>query len=112
MTAMLIETWAQGGVPVHEYTPGSLKDPLDVEVANVLNSLGHGFRVERVDPPPLKKAPKEGVELQAKYRFSTTLSSKDITLKLATMNRRGGAGGSVTVKKVMCRVGGGELNFF
>lgn len=104
---MLIETWAQHGVPVHEYVPGNLKDPLDVEVANVLNSLGHGFLVERTDPP-LKKAPKEGEEVMAKYKFSTALGSKNVTLKLTTMNRKGGAEGSVGVKKVMCRVGGGE----
>ncbi|KAF9454323.1 hypothetical protein P691DRAFT_809879 [Macrolepiota fuliginosa MF-IS2] len=105
-TAMLIETWAQSGVPVHEYTPGNLKDPLDVEVANILNSLGHGFLVERSDPP-LRKAPKDGEEVMAKYKFSTTLGSKNVTLKLTTMNRKGGAEGSVMVKKVMCRVGGG-----
>ncbi|KAJ3565796.1 hypothetical protein NP233_g7421 [Leucocoprinus birnbaumii] len=86
-TAMLIETWGQSDVPVYEYTPVDLKDPLDVEVANVLNSLGHGFKVERVEAP-LKK-PRPGEEVQAKYSFSTTLGTKNVTLKLTTMNRRG-----------------------
>lgn len=94
---------------MHEYTPVNLKDPLDVEVANILNSLGHGFRVERSEAP--LKRPKPGEEVQAKYRFSTQLGSKNVTLKLTTMNRRGGAEGSITVKKVMCRVGGGEFLF-
>ncbi|KXN87416.1 hypothetical protein AN958_08847 [Leucoagaricus sp. SymC.cos] len=104
-TAMLIESWAQNSVPVHEYIPVDLKDALDVEVATILNSLGHGFKVERSEAP--LRRPKPGEEVTAKYRFSTTLGSKNVTLKLTTMNRRGGAEGSVTVKKVMCRVGGG-----
>ncbi|KAF5361975.1 hypothetical protein D9756_002343 [Leucocoprinus leucothites] len=108
-TAMLIETWGQSDVPVHEYIPVDLKDPLDVEVANILNSLGHGFKVERTEAP--LKRPRPGEEVQAKYSFSTTLSTKIVTLKLTTMNRRGSTAGGVTMKKVVCRVGGGECPF-
>lgn len=104
---MLIETWPHTGMPVHEYVPVNSKDPLDVEVARVLNSLGHGFKVERTEPP--LRRPKEGEEVQAKYSFSTTLGSKNVTLKLTTLNRRGDGEGT---KKVMCRVGGGEYMCF
>jgi len=98
----LIETQGQSKVPVYEYIPADLKDPLDVEVANVLNSLGHRFKVERSQAPVRK--PKSGEEVQAKYNFSTPSGTKIVNLKLMTVNRRG-APGSV---KVVCRVGGGE----
>ncbi|EKM81776.1 hypothetical protein AGABI1DRAFT_54760 [Agaricus bisporus var. burnettii JB137-S8] len=99
-TSLLIESWLQSGAPTYEYIPVNWKDPLDVEVARVLNSLAHGFKVERLDPP-LRKV-KEGEEIQAKYSFSTMLGSKNIVLKLTSANKRGEG-----VKKVMCRVGGG-----
>ncbi|CDO69635.1 hypothetical protein BN946_scf184851.g23 [Trametes cinnabarina] len=88
--------------PTHIYTPASSKDPLDVEVAAIVNSLPHGLLVERLDPP-LKHPPKEGEEIRAQYAFSNMLGRKVVTCKLATMNRSGGKGRS---KKVMCRVGG------
>jgi hypothetical protein len=88
-------------MPTHEYIPANWKDPLDVEVARVLNSFAHGFKVERLDPP-LRRV-KEGEDIQAKYSFSTTLGSKNLVLKLTSVNRRGEG-----AKKVMCRVGGGE----
>ncbi|EIW58288.1 uncharacterized protein TRAVEDRAFT_47454 [Trametes versicolor FP-101664 SS1] len=89
--------------PLHIYTPASTRDPLDVEVAAIVNSIPHGLLVERVDPP-LRSAPKEGEELRAQYAFSNMLGRKVITCKLTTMTRSGGKG---TSKKVMCRVGGG-----
>ena len=97
-----LETLIESKVPVYEYIPVDLKDPLDVEVANVLNSLGHRFKVERSQAPVRK--PKSGEEVQAKYNFSTPSGTKIVNLKLMTVNRRG-APGSV---KVVCRVGGGE----
>lgn len=92
-------------LPVHEYIPGNDKDPLDVEVARVVNAIPHGLLVERVDPP-LRKIPKEGEEIKAQYAFSNALSRKAVTCKLTTLTRAGKAG-STTTKKVMCRVGGG-----
>ena len=100
----VIETQEQGKVPMYEYTPVDLKDPLDVEVANVLNSLGHRFKVERSEAPLRRPSP--GEEIQAKYNFSTASGTKIVSLKLMMMNRRGSPG-SV---KVVCRVGGGEYS--
>ncbi|KAF5350207.1 hypothetical protein D9758_007845 [Tetrapyrgos nigripes] len=94
-------------LPLHEYVPSNPKDPLDAEVAIVVNSLAHGLLVERVDPP-LKKIPKEGEEIKAQYSFSNALSSKVVTCKLTTLTRTGkGSSKGVMTKKVMCRVGGG-----
>jgi len=96
--------------PVHEYIPGNPKDPLDVEVAAIANSIAHGLLVERVDPP-LRTVPREGVEIRAQYAFSNSLSRKVVTCRLTTMTRSGArANGDTTTKKVMCRVGGGECN--
>lgn len=92
-------------LPLHEYVPGNPRDPLDAEVAYVVNSIAHGLLVERVDPP-LKKLPKEGEEQKAQYAFSNALSRKVITCRLTTLTRPGKADIMVT-KKVMCRVGGG-----
>ncbi|KAJ7091411.1 hypothetical protein B0H15DRAFT_922203 [Mycena belliarum] len=91
--------------PMHEYVPGNTRDPLDTEVAFVVNSISHGLLVERVDPP-LKKLPKEGEEVKAQYAFSNALSRKVITCRLTTLTRSGKSDVMVT-KKVMCRVGGG-----
>ncbi|KAF9048301.1 hypothetical protein BDZ89DRAFT_1057875 [Hymenopellis radicata] len=91
--------------PLYEYTPSNAKDPLDVEVGVVVNSLAHGLLVERVDPP-LKKLPKEGEEIKAQYAFSNQISKKVVTCRLTTMTRLG-KGTTDTTKKVMCRVGGG-----
>lgn len=83
------------------------KDPLDVEIAAVVNSIPHGLLVERVDPPlPARAAPpKEGEEIKAQYAFSNQLARKVLTCRLLTF-ARGGTG--VKSKKVMCRVGGGQ----
>lgn len=94
--------------PVHEYISTNTKDPLDQEVAAIVNSIGHGLLVERVDPP-LKTAPRAGEEIRAQYAFSNALSRKIVTCKLTTLTRSGtkDLGKSTTTKKVMCRVGGG-----
>lgn len=102
---------AHNGLPLHEYMPENNYDPLDLEVAAVVNSISHGLFVERFDPP-LKRSqiPKEGEEVKAQYTFSNALSKKIVTCKLTTLTRSGkGGGGDVTTKKVMCRVGGGKL---
>lgn len=97
-------------LPLHEYIPGNNFDPLDVEVAAVVNSIAHGLLVERVDPHLRKsQIPKEGEEIKAQYAFSNTLSRKVITCRLTTLTRSGKTGGDATTKKVMCRVGGGKL---
>lgn len=93
----------------HIYVPGSSKDPLDMEVARVVNSISHPLLIERVDPP-LKVTPKEGEEVRGQYAVSSPLSRKVITCKLTTLTRPGARGsgeGPTTTKKVMCRVGGG-----
>jgi len=91
------------GRPVHEYVPVNPRDPLDAEVARVVNSLAHGLVIERVDPP-LRGTPKEGEEIRAQYAFIGPLVRKVVTCKLTTLARAGAKG---TTKKVMCRVGGG-----
>lgn len=93
------------GLPLHEYIPSNYQDPLDVEVAQVANSISHGLLVERVDPP-LTKTPKQGEEIKAQYAFSNASSRKVVTLRLTTLTRTG-RGETTTSKKVMCRVGGG-----
>ncbi|KAK7061049.1 hypothetical protein VNI00_000784 [Paramarasmius palmivorus] len=102
-------TPSMDNLPMHEYVPGNMNDPLDVEVASVVNSIAHGLLIERVDPP-LKKVPKDNEEIKAQYAFSNALSRKVVTCKLTTLTRAGkgaSAGGTITTKKVMCRVGGG-----
>ncbi|KAF9038448.1 hypothetical protein BJ165DRAFT_1531540 [Panaeolus papilionaceus] len=106
-----------GPGPVHEYTPTTPWDPLDAEVAAIANSLTHGLLVERVDPPMRRnQVPKEGEEIKAQYAFSNALSRKVVTCRLTTLMRAGklnaekeggASNGPTTVKKVMCRVGGG-----
>ncbi|KAG2042662.1 hypothetical protein BDR03DRAFT_990337 [Suillus americanus] len=91
--------------PLHLYVPASDKDPLDVEVAAIVNAIPHGLLIERVDPP-LKAPPKEGEEIRASYAISNSLSRKVVTCKLTTLTRSGARGGGMS-KKVMCRVGGG-----
>lgn len=92
--------------PMHEYVPGNLKDPLDVEVAGIVNSIAHGLLVERIDPP-VRKIPREGEEIRAQYAFSNALSRKIVTCRLTTLARSGKTAGDTATKKVMCRVGGG-----
>ncbi|KAH7890845.1 hypothetical protein F5I97DRAFT_1923336 [Phlebopus sp. FC_14] len=93
----------EAGQPVYTYVPANPKDPLDAEVAAIVNAIPHGLLIERVDPP-LKTIPKEGEEIRASYAFSNSLSRKVVTCRLTTLTRLGAA--SIT-KKVMCRVGGG-----
>lgn len=93
---------------LHEYVPGNTADPLDVEVANVVNSIMHGLIVERVDPPLTKRQiPKEGKEIKAQYAFTNSFSRKVVTCRLTTLSRS--SADATTNKKVMCRVGGGEF---
>ncbi|KAJ7577039.1 hypothetical protein C8J56DRAFT_799411 [Mycena floridula] len=94
------------GMAMHEYVPENPKDPLDNEVASIVNSIAHGLLVERIDPP-LRKVPKEGEEIKAQYAFSNALSRKVVTCKLTTLTRLAKGGPDTTTKKVMCRVGGG-----
>lgn len=94
---------------LHEYVPGNTADPLDMEVANVVNSIVHGLVIERVDPPLAKnQIPKEGKEVKAQYAFTNSLSRKVVTCRLTTLSRTSSAE-TITKKKVMCRVGGGEI---
>lgn len=94
--------------PVHQFVSTNTKDPLDQEVAAVVNSTVHGLLVERVDPP-LKMPPRAGEEIRAQYAFSNAFSRKVVTCRLTTLTRSGSksAGQPTTTKKVMCRVGGG-----
>ncbi|KAF8515068.1 hypothetical protein JB92DRAFT_2916096 [Gautieria morchelliformis] len=90
--------------PVPTYIPGNMKDPLDVEVARVVNSMAHGFLIERVDPP-LRAVPKPGEEVKAQYAISNALARKVLNCRLVVISRSGPKGGET--RKVMCRVGGG-----
>jgi len=99
-----------GQDPVHEYLPSNPKDPLDAEVAAIVNSIAHGLLVERVDPP-LRVIPKEGEEIRAQYAFSNALARKVVTCRLTTLTRVWrGTTNHTPVKKVMCRVGGGWMD--
>lgn len=91
--------------PVPTYIPGNMKDPLDVEVARVVNSVTHGFLIERVDPP-LRVIPKPGEEVKAQYAISNALGRKVLNCRLVVISRSGAKGGET--RKVMCRVGGGS----
>ncbi|KAI0305861.1 hypothetical protein B0F90DRAFT_933962 [Multifurca ochricompacta] len=89
------------------YTPSNPRDPLDAEVATIVNSIAHGLLIERVDPP-LKTIPREGQEIRAQYAFSNSLARKTVTCRLTTLSRAGAKGEpSKSTKKVMVRVGGG-----
>ena len=77
---------------LHEYVPGNAADPLDAEVAKVVNSIVHGLLVERVDPPlPKNQIPKEGKEIKAQYAFINSLSRKVVTCPLTTLSRTSSA---------------------
>ena len=92
------------------YKPGNPRDPLDAEVAAIVNSIAHGLLIERVDPP-LRMIPREGEEIRAQYAFSNSLARKTVTCRLTTLSRAGAKGeASTATKKVMVRVGGGELS--
>ena len=100
-------TPAMDNLVLHEYVPGNTADPLDMEVAKVVNSVLHGLLIERVDPPLAKnQIPKEGKEIKAQYAFTNSLSRKVVTCRLTTLSRSSNA---ETNKKVMCRVGGGKF---
>ena len=92
---------------MREYHPANLKDPLDVEMGLICNSVAHGLLVERVDPP-LKNPPKAGEEIMAQYAFENALARKIVTCRLTTLSRLSKNGGPTVSKKVMCRVGGGK----
>ena len=94
--------------PTYVYTPSNQRDPLDAEVAAIVNSIAHGLLIERVDPP-LKTIPREGEEIRAQYAFSNSLARKTVTCRLTTLSRAGAKGEpSTATKKVMVRVGGGK----
>ena len=94
--------------PTYVYTPSNQRDPLDAEVAAIVNSIAHGLLIERVDPP-LRTIPREGEEIRAQYAFSNALARKTVTCRLTTLSRAGAKGeASTATKKVMVRVGGGE----
>jgi len=97
------EDQENGPGPLHPYRPANPKDPLDAEVAAIVNSISHGLLVERVDPP-LRTVPREGEEIRAQYAFSNQLARKTLTCKLTTLAR---PGSKQATKKVICRVGGG-----
>jgi len=93
--------------PTYVYTPGNPRDPLDAEIAAIVNSIAHGLLIERVDAP-LRTIPREGEEVRAQYAFSNSLARKTVTCRLTTLSRAGAKGESSTAtKKVMVRVGGG-----
>ncbi|KAG8966704.1 hypothetical protein FRC03_011452 [Tulasnella sp. 419] len=89
----------------HLYIPTSPHDPLDNEIAKIVNSISHGLMFERVDPP-LKSPPKSGEEVSAQYAVSNTLTRKTLPCRLRINTNRAG----VESKKVMCRVGGGWMD--
>lgn len=92
----------------HEYVPGNPKDPLDLEVAAIVNSIAHGFCVERVDPH-WRRLPPPTEELKAQYSLTNALGKKVLTCKLLVIQRAAPKtlAGHVQARKVMCRVGGG-----
>jgi len=92
----------------HGYVAGNPKDPLDLEVAAIVNSIPHGFCVERIDPH-LRRQPPPGEEIKAQYSFTNALGRKVVTCKLLIIQRSTPKtlAGHVPTRKVMCRVGGG-----
>jgi hypothetical protein len=103
-----LSDFGSGANPTYLYTPSNSRDPLDAEVAAIVNSIAHGLLIERVDPP-LRAIPREGEEIRAQYAFSNSLAKKTVTCRLTTLSRAGAKGESSTAtKKVMVRVGGGE----
>ena len=103
-----LSDFGNGANPTCLYTPSNARDPLDAEVAAIVNSIAHGLLIERVDPP-LKTIPREGEEIRAQYAFSNSLAKKTVTCRLTTLSRAGAKGESSTAsKKVMVRVGGGK----
>jgi len=91
-----------------KYLIGNPRDPLDVEVARIVNSLPHDLFVERVDPH-IRGPPLTGEEVKSQYAFSNSLGRKVLACRLLVINRSNPKSlvGHVETKKVMCRVGGG-----
>ena len=103
-----LSDFGNGANPTFVYTPGNPRDPLDAEVAAIVNSIAHGLLIERIDPP-LRTIPREGEEVRAQYAFSNSLAKKTVTCRLTTLSRAGAKGEpSTATKKVMVRVGGGK----
>jgi hypothetical protein len=103
-----LSDFGYGANPTFVYTPSNPRDPLDAEVAAIVNSIAHGLLIERVDPP-MRTIPREGEEIRAQYAFSNSLAKKTVTCRLTTLSRAGSKGESSTAtKKVMVRVGGGK----
>jgi len=103
-----LSDFGSGANPTYIYTPSNPRDPLDAEVAAIVNSIAHGLLIERVDPP-LRTIPREGEEIRAQYAFSNSLAKKTVTCRLTTLSRAGAKGEPSTAsKKVLVRVGGGE----
>ncbi|KAG8925998.1 hypothetical protein FRC01_009472 [Tulasnella sp. 417] len=86
------------------YMPASAHDPLDNEVAKIVNSVAHGLRFERIDPP-LRVPPRAGEEIKAQYAVSSALGRRVLGFKLVVVSRPTGE-----TRKVMCRVGGGWVD--
>ncbi|KAG8951890.1 hypothetical protein FRC04_005582 [Tulasnella sp. 424] len=86
------------------YMPASTHDPLDNEVAKIVNSVPHGMRIERIDPP-LRIPPRAGEEIKAQYAISNALGRRVLGFKLVVVSRPAGE-----TRKVMCRVGGGWVD--
>lgn len=84
------------------------KDPLDVELAKVANSIVHGFHIARVTPvvPGIAQGP----EASAQYAFTNPVGRKVLACKLVVVEKsapRGSLDGVQQQKRVICRVGGG-----
>ena len=77
-------------------------DPLDVEVASIINSQPCFVACERVDLPLSKAAAEAQSASERIARYSFGYSEKPLNCKL--VDRGPGRG-----RKVMCRIGGGEL---
>lgn len=88
------------------YVP-DLTDPLDCQVASIVNGLPLFLHLERLDPPLLPREPRKNLE--ARYFFSIGNNSYDqkrsaVLCKLIDRTRVGQSGDG---KKVLVRVGGG-----
>lgn len=89
------------------YTPNR-KDPLDVEVARVVNSIPHGFMIRRLDP---KKNPSHrSATNEVCYEFARAGRRSDTkTCFLAADASPRGSSKSTRSKSVQCRIGAGGM---
>ncbi|KAG8721132.1 hypothetical protein FRC09_008394 [Ceratobasidium sp. 395] len=89
------------------YSPNP-KDALDVELARVVNSMVHGYYIDRVTPIV---GGQQGPESSAQYGFANAMGRKVLTCKLVVVEKsapRGSLdGGTQQTSRVICRVGGG-----